>query len=180
MAKQRIQIMASWEKTNWHMTEFIMDLYLVGSRTQFCSRGRRIIHVSDPDPCLAPNMLSGVHVRTLCWPVYDLYILLTQKSIGAMRYAGHGLVLDIHKVSSKNALCPGKHTIVEKPGVALVVESAIQHHNFTPVMVDSTPYHDWGAMVTVHCLDACIYRSLLLPAAHTAWPFCFYPYLHIL
>ena len=32
----------------------------------------------------------------------------------------------------------------------------------------STPYHDWGAMVTVHWLDACIYRSLPLPAAHTS------------
>ena len=142
--------------------------HLVGSTPQFWSSGRRIIHVSDPDPRLAPNMLSGVHVRTLWWPVHELQILLPQKSIGAMRCAGHGIVLDIHKVSSKNARCPGKHTIVEKPDVALAVESSIQHHHFTPLMVDNTPYHDWGAMVTAHWLDACIYRSLPLPAAHTS------------
>ena len=77
-------------------------------------------------------------------------------------------VLDIHKVSSKNACCPGKHTIVEKPDVALAVESSIHHHHFTPLTVDSTPYYDWGAMVTAHWLDACIYWSLPLPAAHTS------------
>ena len=42
----------------------------------------------------------------------------------------------------------------------------------TPLMfcmvVDCTPYHDWGAMVTVQWLDACIYRSLPLPAVHTS------------
>ena len=135
--------------------------HLVGSMPQFWSSGRRIIHVSDPDPRLAPNMLSGVHVRTLCWPVHELHILFPQKSSGAMALSW---VLTIHKVSSKNARCPGKHTIVEKPDV---VESSIQHHHFTPLMVDCTPYYDWGAMVTAHWLDACIYRSLPLPAAHS-------------
>ena len=36
------------------------------------------------------------------------------------------------------------------------------------MVVDCTPYHDWGAMVTVQWLDACIYRSLPLPAVHTS------------
>ena len=68
---------------------------------------------------------------------------------------GRDTVLDIPKVSSKNAPCPGKHTIVKKPDVALAVEGSIQPHQFTPpTMVDGTPYHDWGAKVTLCWLDA--------------------------
>ena len=33
------------------------------------------------------------------------------------------------------------------------------------IVVDSTPYHDWGAMVTAQRLDTYIYWSLL-PAVH--------------
>ena len=68
---------------------------------------------------------------------------------------GHDTVLDIPKVSSKNAPRPGKHTIVKKPDVALAVEGSIQPHQFTPpTMVDGTPYHNWGAKVTLCRLDA--------------------------
>ena len=99
--------------TTWHSLHqgpYISQAHsphLVGCTPRFWSSGRRIIHVSDPDPRLAPNMLSGVHVRTLCWPVHDIQILLPQKSIGAMRCAGHGIVLDIHKVSSKTPVALG-------------------------------------------------------------------------
>ena len=67
-----------------------------------------------------------------------------RKSSGVMCYVGRGIVLDIHKVSSQNSHHPGKHTIA-----------------------DSTPYHDWGAMVTIHWFNACIYRFLPLLAVHT-------------
>ena len=75
----------------------------------------------------------------------------------------------IHEISSINARCPGNHIIAENSGVALAVEGSIQHHQFTsPTLVDGTPYHDWGATVTVRGLDSCIYLSLSLPAAHTS------------
>ena len=84
---------------------------------------------SYPDPCLVPNMLSGVHVWTLWWAVHDLHIIMHQKSSGVTYCVGRGVVLDIHKVSSKNAHRPGKHTIVEKRDVALAVEGSIKHHS---------------------------------------------------
>ena len=48
--------------------------------------------------------------------------------------------------------------------VALVVEGSI-HHQFTPfTMVDTTPYHDWGATVfTIRRLNAHIYLFLAFP-----------------
>ena len=36
------------------------------------------------------------------------------------------------------------------------------------MVVDCTPYHDWGAMVSVQWLDSCIYWSLPLPAVRTS------------
>ena len=59
-----------------------------------------------------------------------------------------------------------------KPDVALAVEGSIQHHQFqlfpSLSMMIGTPYHDWGAMVTVCGFDARICKSLPLPAAHTS------------
>ena len=72
---------------------------------------------------------------------------------------GGGIFLDI-QLSSRNSRRPGKHTIVEKP------DSVDQ---FTPpTMVNGTPYHDSGAIVTICGLDAHIYRPLPLPESHTS------------
>ena len=82
---------------------------------------------------------------------------------------GCGVVLDIHKVSSKIARSAEKHTFAEKPDVALTAKGSIQHHQSTPsIMMDDTLYHDWGATVTVHGLDAGIYQSFPFPVGHTS------------
>ena len=57
-----------------------------------------------PTPTHPPN---GVHV----WPVNDPRILLSQKSTRIPYCVGRGIVLDIHKVSSKNARRPRKYTV---------------------------------------------------------------------
>ena len=102
-------------------------------------------------------MLNEIHFWTPSWPVHDLHILLCQKSNCVRCCVGHGIVLDIHKVSSKNARRPGMHTITEKSDVALV---SIHHHHFaSSSMVDGTPYHDWVATVTICGLKARIYQS---------------------
>ena len=102
-------------------------------------------------------MLNEIHFWTPSWPVHDLHILLCQKSNCVRCCVGHGIVLDIHKVSSKNARRPGMHTITEKSDIALV---SIHHHHFaSSSMVDGTPYHDWVATVTICGLKARIYQS---------------------
>ena len=120
----------------------------------------------------------GVHDGwTPCWPVHDIHILLYQKSSRVTCCVGRGIVLDIHKVLSVVPSPREAHTITDKPDVTLMVVSSIQHHQFTPpTMVAGTPYHDWGATVTVHGLDTLIYQSLLPCGAHehghhceTAW-----------
>ena len=99
-----------------------------------------------------------------CWPVHDLHILLCPKSIRFTCCAGRDIDLDTHKVSLKKARHQGKHTIAQKTDVALAIKGSIQ---FTPVvMVDGTQYLDLGTTVTVRGLDARIYQSLPLPAAH--------------
>ena len=43
-------------------------------------RWKGVIHVSDSDWHLIPNMLNWIHVWTPSWPVHDLNILLVQKA----------------------------------------------------------------------------------------------------
>ena len=61
-------------------------------------KGGGVIHVSDPDWHLIPNMLSWVHVWTPSWPVHDLKILLVQKACRVTCCMGRGIVLDVHKL----------------------------------------------------------------------------------
>ena len=120
---------------------------------------------------LVLNMLNGVCVWAPTWPVHELHILLCRKCIRVTCCVVGGIVVEIHapKVPSKHTHHLRKHTIAEKPNVALAVEGSIQHHQFTPLtMVNGTPYHDWGMMVTVRGLDARIYQSLPLPVTHTS------------
>ena len=110
------------------------------------------------------NMLNGIHVCNLSWPVHNLYC---HKCCCVTFTLGRGIVLDIHRVSSKKARRPKKHITAEKHNVALMVDGPIQHHQLTTATkVDGTPYHDWGAVVTGHGLDTRIYQSLPLPAVH--------------
>ena len=135
---------------------------LENNTPRFWHRERRLIHVSDPDPHLAPNIFNGVHVRTPSWPVHDLHILMCQKKSRVMRCVGRGIVLGIHKVSLQNAPHSGKH-INKKSGVSLAVEGS------APSTTSSLlPPWGWGATVTVRERDARIYQSLPLPAAHTS------------
>ena len=76
---------------------------LVDSIVKFSYGGSGVIHVSDPDWHLIPNMLNWVHVWTPSWPVHDLNILLVQKGCRVTCCMGRGIVLDVHKVTSKQA-----------------------------------------------------------------------------
>ena len=75
-------------------------------RTVCCNSGT----IGGGDPCLrsrtrwVPNMLSGVHVWTLCWEVHDPHIPFPQKSSGVTCCVGRGVVLDIHKILLKTPI----------------------------------------------------------------------------
>ena len=71
--------------------------------------------------------------------------VVPEKKSGVTCCVGRGIVLDI--ISPKNACRSGRHTISEKPDIALAVKGLIQQHLFTIPT---------GATVIVHGLDACI------------------------
>ena len=57
---------------------------------------------------------------------------------------------------------------MEKPSIALVVEVSIQYDQFTPsTLVHDTPYHDWGAKVTVRWMQASISPNAVLSGLTT-------------
>ena len=86
---------------------FLGDPRLQGNTLQFWHNGREVIYVWDPVPHLIPEMLSGVHVWTPSWPVHDLRTVLCYKSSRVTCSVACGLVLDIHKLSSKTPVAQG-------------------------------------------------------------------------
>ena len=64
---------------------------LADSIVLFSYGGSEVIHVSDPNWHLIPNMVNWVHVWTLSWPVHDLNILLVQKAAGSRAVWGGAL-----------------------------------------------------------------------------------------
>ena len=116
--------MASWKK-NKYFFESVKHAYSHVTTTLL--------------PCVTPsggenmlNMLDGVQFWTPGWPVHDLCVLLFQKISGVTWCLGRDIVLNIHKVSSKNARRTRNHIIAEKPDLALATEGFFQHHHFTP------------------------------------------------
>ena len=123
------------------------------------------IHVSDPDPQLVPNIRNWGSCLDSELAMAPRHILLCQKSSRLTCCVGRGIVLDIHKLSSKKKRpSPMEaYTITEKRDVGSATESSIQHHQFTPpTIVDGTPYHHWGwgATVIVRGWDARINLSV--------------------
>ena len=128
-----------------------------------------VIHVSDPDWHLIPNMLNWFHVWTPSWPVHDLNILMVKICWRVTCCMGRGIVLDVHKVTSKQPRRPWQHLIPQDLDVPMPVHGPIHHDQLTPpLMVDGTTYHDWRAMVSIIRLDAGINQPLPLPMAHPA------------
>ena len=78
--------------------------------------GGGVIQVLEPDWHLIPNMLSWVHVWTPSWPVHDLNILLVQKGSCVTCCMGRGIVLNVHKVTSKYPCRPWQHLIPQDLG----------------------------------------------------------------
>ena len=111
---------------------------------KFSYGGRGVIHVSDPDWHLIPNMLNWVHVWTPSWPVHDLNILLVQKGCRVTCCMGRGIVLDVHKVTSKHPRRPWQKLIPRDLDVPMPVHDSIHHDQLTP-----PPYHDWRATIPI-------------------------------
>ena len=129
--------------------------------------GVGVIYVSDPDWHLIPNVLNWVHVWIPSWRVHDLNILLVQKGCRVTCCMGRGIVLDVHKVTSKHPRRPWQHLIPQDLHVPIQVHGSIHHDQLTPPpMVDCTLYHDWRATISIIRLDAGINQPLPLPTAH--------------
>ena len=117
----------------------------------------------------APKHVQWVHDRALNWPVHNLHILLCLKSSHFTCCVVPSNALDIHQVYSKDACRPRKHTIGEKPNVALTVEGSMQRYRFTPpTMVDGIPNYDWRPWLpSMGCMHASISLSLTISRARS-------------
>ena len=129
-----------------------------------------VIHVSDSDWHLIPNMLNWVnwvHVWTPSWPVHDLNILLVPKGCRVTCCMGWGIVLDVHKVTSKHPIAHGNISFLRIWMYRCCVHGSIHHDQLTPLpMVDCTPYQDWRATIAIIRLEAGINQPLPLPTSH--------------
>ena len=77
-------------------------------------------------------MLNWVHVWNPSWLVHDLNILLVQKGCRVMCCMGRGIVLNVHKVTSKHPRCPWQHLIPQDLDVPMPVHGSIHHDQLTP------------------------------------------------
>ena len=112
-------------------------------------------------------MLNWVLAWTPSWPLHDLNIPLAQKSCRVTCCMGWGIVLDVHKVTSKHPRRPWQHLIPRDLDVPMPVHSSIHNDQLTPPsMVDCTPYHDWRATISIIRLGARINKPLRLPTTH--------------
>ena len=134
--------------------------HLEDSTSQFWHSGSGVIHVSDAGFQLCPNhaQLGSCVDYELASPGSPHTVVQEKQSCHMLCGVWHCPEHTQNFVQNTNS--PGKRTTVEKLDVALAIEGIIQHHQFTPaIMVDGTPYHDRGAMVTVCGLDTQIYQS---------------------
>ena len=70
-------------------------------------------------------MLNWVHVWTPSWPVHDINILLVQKGCRVTCCMWRGIVLDVHKVTSKHPRRPWQHLIHQDRDVPMRREASI-------------------------------------------------------
>ena len=84
--------------------------------------------------------IHWVHVWTPSWPVHDLNILLVQKGCHVTCCTGRGIVLDVHKVSSKQPRRPWQHLIPQDLDVPMPVHGSIHHDQLTPPPWWITPH----------------------------------------
>ena len=64
-----------------------------------------VAHVTDYDAHFVPDMLDGVHIRALCWPVHHIYILLHGKVRSYMTCMGSSVVMHKDEIVSEGGPC---------------------------------------------------------------------------
>ena len=116
-------------------------------------------------------MLSWVHIWTTSWSVHDLNILLVQKGCRVTCCMGRGIVLEVHKVTSKHPCRPWQHLIPQDLDVPMPVHGSIHQDKLaSPPMVDCTPYYDWQTTISIIRTQAsisispCLWRPRTRPS----------------
>ena len=93
---------------------------------------------------------------------------LVQKGCRVTCCMGRGIVLDVHKVTSKHPRRLWQHLIPQDLDVPMPVHGSIHHDQLTPPpMVDCTPYHEPGLIIidTVSPLSAVLHSAPPPPLA---------------
>ena len=135
--------------------------------TQFCCRSWRIIHVTDMNRHLVPEVLYGVRIRTFGWPVHDFLVLIIQEIPGGSGCVWRSLILDQDKVLEGGS-CPGWETLLQHMCVHLLVHCAVQHNKLTfATVAKSSPLDERWTDITICCPHTEIYGPLTLPYIHS-------------
>ena len=121
---------------------------------------------------LIPNMLNWVHVWTPSWPFHDLNILLVQKECRVTCCMGRGIVLDVHKITSKHPRRPWQHLIPQDLDVPMLVHGSIHHDQLTPppwwiaphTMIDGPRFPSLGWTQASISLSPCLWRTRTRPS----------------
>ena len=117
-------------------------------------------------------MLNWVNVWTPSWPVHDLNILLVQKGCRVTCCMGRGIVLGVHKVTSKHPHRPWQHLIPQDLDVPMPVHGSIQHNQLTPppwwiaphTMTDGPRFPSLDWMQASISLSPCLRRTRTRPS----------------
>ena len=73
---------------------------------------------------------------------------------------GFGILKYKHKITFESCPSPGKEILVQDANVALLVDSAIHHHQLRFAWFkESTSYHEGGANISICFLDAAVHQS---------------------
>ena len=142
-------------------TPFLAKLQTPGGQhCLFQLQWKGVIHVSDPDQHLTPNMLNWVHV----WAFVPRSS--TQNPVGPKRlpcqmlyWAGHCL----RRTQSYAQTPLSPKATIHSSGPGFTDAGSWLH---PPRPAHSSPYHDWRATISIIRLDAGINQPLPLPTAH--------------